>query len=250
MSLKKDKLIKYSLILGIIISLVFLKINHKNLPSVISDSSNIKAAIIPHHLLAQKLIEDLGEKISSHKKIKKIFIIGPNHNEVGKGPILTENNQFKNNHIVEDKQTLLNDHSCWVPKSILKEYLLNVEINCILIGSKADIQYLQEIAKEISVNSQENLLVISTDFSHYLNKNQADENDLITQELINKKDVDSVLKLDNGFVDSLKSLAFLFFYLKEINSSSQKIINHLNSSQILNQPNLTSTTSYFEILFF
>jgi len=109
MSLKKDKLIIYSLTIGIIIGIIFFK----HLPLATSDSSEIKAAIIPHHLLAQKLIEDLAKKTSVNKKIKKIFIIGPNHYEVGKGPILTDNNQFKNNNIVEDKQTLSNDHNGW-----------------------------------------------------------------------------------------------------------------------------------------
>ncbi len=238
---KKDKLIKCSLLIVIIFfGFVFLKNKYPN---------NIKAAIIPHHLLAQDLIKDLGKQISHNKKIKKIFIIGPNHDEIGKGPILTDNNQFKNNNIIEDKQTLLKDHSCWAPKSILQNYL-NVEINCILISSKANIIDLQEIAKELSVNNQEILVVISTDFSHYLTKDQADKNDLITQELISKNDINSILKLDNGFVDSPKSIAFLFFYLKNLDKTNLRIKNHLNSAQILNQPNLNSTTSYFEIMFF
>ena len=240
MFLKKDKLIKYSLLIIIIIGFIFFKNKY---------SSNIKAVIIPHHLLAQDLIKDLGLQISGNKKIKKIFIIGPNHDEVGQGPILTDNNQFKNSNVIEDKQTLLNDHSCQAPKSILQNYL-NVEINCILISSQANIVDLQEIAKELSVNNQEILVVISTDFSHYLTKDQADKNDFITQELISKQDIDSILKLNNGYVDSPKSIAFLFFYLKNLNNINQKIINHLNSAQILNQPNLTSTTSYFEIMFF
>ncbi len=239
---KKDKIIIFSLLIIIIIfGFIFFRNKY---------SKDIKAAIIPHHLLAKDLIEDLGQRVSRNKKIRKVFIIGPNHDEIGKGPLLTDSNQLKSNFLILDKETIEKDHSCWAPRSILQKYFSNVEINCILISSKANIVELQEIAKEISFNNQETLVVISTDFSHYLTKDEADKNDITTQDLISQKNVDSILRLNNGFVDSPKSLAFLFFYLKNINNIDQKILNHLNSSQILNQPNLASTTSYFEIIFY
>lgn len=251
MSLKKRRLIKYSLAIGLFfISLIFLKIKNQTTQPIIKQS-NIKAAIIPHHLLANSFVKDLGEKVKNNKNIKQVFIIGPNHYELGKGTILTDNNQFKNKKIIEDKNTLLNDHSCWAPKSILQEYLPQAKITCILISNQAQINDLDQIASEIShLNNEEILVIASIDFSHYLTKNEADKNDLITQDLINKKDIDSILLLNNGFLDSPKTMSFLLYYLKHANILNQKIVNHSNSSDILNKYNLTSTTSYFEILFF
>lgn len=248
MFLKRKNILITSLILFSFAFIIF-KNNQRKTPSFLNPPQNIKAAIIPHHLLAQSLIEDLGKRAVLNKKIKKILIVGPNHEEKGKGPIITNSNYLKNSHLVQDQATLLKDHSCWAPKSVLEKYFNNVEISCLLLSYQADLQTLQEIAQELSQKHEEVLLVISVDFSHYLNQDQANKNDLITQDLIINKDLNSLLKLNNAYLDSPKSLAFLFFYLKKIPYSNEKIINHLNSAQILKDPNLTSTTSYFEIIY-
>ena len=59
------------------------------------DNEEIKAAIVPHHLLAKELIEDLGERVIKNREIKKVFVIGPNHYETGKGDLLTDNKKLK-----------------------------------------------------------------------------------------------------------------------------------------------------------
>jgi len=186
----------------------------------------IKGAIIPHHLLASQFVIDLGNKLSKQNP-KRIFIIGPKHDEYSKEE----------------------DHSCWAPREELKKILPNTEYICITLNflpKQKEIDNL--ISKLISDKKIGDVYIASVDFSHYLNIKKASVNDLKTQKLLENNDINSLLKLNNDYLDSPRSIEVLWKVIN-VNELNMKIINHLNSAQIMDRFDLPSTTSYFEIIY-
>ena len=209
--------------LALLFSLLILKfLNHR-----------IVAAIIPHHLLAKELVEDLASRLQK-KPPSKIVIIGPNHDEIG------------SDNITNDQKILTKDHACFGPKNILQSYMPETNIDCFLISTKTTASQIDQFVKSIDSTT---LLIASIDFSHYLNYQQAIKNDLETKKLIENYQSNRLRFLNNDYLDSPKTLAILFEYLKKYQQPPPQIIYNLNSYQIDPQTSPESTTSYFEIIY-
>lgn len=223
--------------------------------SIKADSKYIRGAVIPHHLLAKELIEDLAVRLQKQNP-GRIFIIGPNHYEIGKNKIITDNPEFLNQtnrsqFISLDIDTISSEHSCSTPVSILKPFLFQSQFICLILSSNLKNSEISQLSAILSSNLQpSDILIVSSDFSHYLDLFSANQNDEITQGYIEKNNTDSLFKLDNRYLDSPASLVTLLTALSVSGPPHPQIINHLNSAQILNQPNLPSTTSYFEIIYY
>jgi predicted class III extradiol MEMO1 family dioxygenase len=215
--------------------------------------SNIRAAVITHHLLAKLMIADLGKRLTANQPIPRLVIIGPNHDEVGDSHLLTDDRALAKLYPVLEYTPKLvnNDHACYAPRGILQKYLFSVPFSCILVSSRVSPEEMTIMANTLQTYlGVDGVLVASVDFSHYLPLTQANQNDLLTQKYLSSFDSSSLLKLGNHYLDSPYTLAILFKYLKLIGNSSFNIITHLNSAQILNIPDLPSTTSYFEIIYY
>ena len=211
---------------------------------------NIRAAIIPHHLVAQELMVDLGNRLSP-QKIPHIIIIGPNHFELGGRHLLTDNFSLNQGSLIFNSDIVNQDHACNTPRTILQKILPDTKFSCILISTRVtstEISFLSSYLKNIL--GPQDVLIASVDFSHYLPMRQAQENDQITWNYLSKFDTVSLLKLKDHFLDSPQTISLLFNYLHQINILNYTKINNLNSAQILNIPDLASTTSYFEIVYY
>jgi predicted class III extradiol MEMO1 family dioxygenase len=198
-----------------------------------------KAAIIPHHLVAQSFIKDLGFELSGQKNLSQIIIIGPNHDEVG------------DKHFSSDPDLLARDHACYAPLEILKNYLPNVKISCVLISSRATPSEINDFANDLSSTLGESgVLIASVDFSHYQTLEQANDNDLTTQKYLESFNAAALAPLGNSYLDSPNTIAALFKYLSLRSISKFTLVNHSNSALILNDLSLPSTTSYFEYIYY
>lgn len=216
-------------------------------------STEIRAAVVTHHLLADQMIIDLGKKLAVNKNISRLVIIGPNHDEVGDRHLLTDDqNLAKLYPLLEYTPKLVNnDHACYAPRGVLKKYLTEVPFSCVLVSSRVSPEESAVMATTLQKYlGGSGVLVASVDFSHYLPLIQAEQNDLITQKYLTSFNASPLMKLGNHYLDSPHTLDILFKYLKLINSSRFDIVDHLNSAQILDSPDLPSTTSYFEIVYY
>lgn len=249
---KKSKLIKFCL-LGIILCLSFFKVITRQTESTGNQPPQIRAAIVPHHLVASAFVEDLATKLKTNQIISQIIIIGPNHDEIGQKNFITDDESIsKNSNSIEYAPNLVNkDHACFAPSDILKKYFPDIKISCILISSRSTNEEINLLSQKLSlILNNTGVLVSSVDFSHYQNLIQANENDLLTQKYLQNFDISSILHLGNDFLDSPKTIAILFRYLSLNHLSQINLINHSNSAIILNTPYLSSTTSYFEYIFY
>jgi|SRR3990167_2822140 len=226
---------------------------------------NIYLIVVPHHLLASEYIAQLI-KMSSGQNIKTVVILGPNHENIGSDVVaaakarwntpfgLAETDEeLVSNFAVDfklksDYQVLVNEHSVGAIAPFVKYYLPEAKILPIVFSSNASINEAEKVSQWLIDNlPSESLIIVSTDFSHYLTKQQADQNDEITRQLILERDIEKITVLNNDYIDSPISLVTALIYAKE-NNLQTEIINNSNSFDFsVIKP--TETTSYFTIAF-
>lgn len=228
-------------ILVICLSILTAKLSGLGLPK---DTPPILAAIIPHHLTAVDFINDLGQKLS-RQEIKKITIIGPNHDEVGNRHFITNDKSISLPSIEFAPDLVDRDHACFAPRDILHNFLPHTEFSCVLISSRSDPDEINSLAKSLS-----GVVVASVDFSHYQTLQKANINDLTTRGYLETLKPDNFIGLGNSFLDSPKTIITLFKYLSLNSITRFTLVNHSNSALILNNHSLPSTTSYFEYIYY
>lgn len=228
-------------------------------------AGDIRAMIVPHHLLASEYIAGLMKE-ASKKEINHVIIIGPNHENVGQTVIASTLARWKTAFgDVETNEDLVlkllstykeisnpgafySEHSVGAIVPFIKHYLPHADIVPIIINSYAEHKDAEKLADWLDKNIMEDtLIVVSTDFSHYLNKAQAEKNDGITKDLINNRDTETIATLNNDYIDSPVSLATILL-LAEKRNWETNIIFHGNSFDF-NLVKPSETTSYFGVVF-
>jgi len=224
-----------------------------------------KAIVVPHHLLAADIIAELFVSAKG-KDISNIVIIGPNHENKGVsavssgylkwetpfGGVETDNvlvgsflDKFK---IQSSVFAFEKEHSIGAIVPFVSYYFPNTKVVPIIFNSTATFSDVDSVSKWMKDNLDDNsLVVISTDFSHYLHEDKARNNDKITKQLILDGDIDKIMLLNNDFVDSPASLSVGILYSKLIGLSPNIIRNNI-SNDFLSAPSF-ETTSYFGISF-
>ncbi|MFZ2189830.1 MAG: AmmeMemoRadiSam system protein B, partial [Candidatus Magasanikiibacteriota bacterium] len=91
------------------------------------------------------------------------------------------------------------------------------------------------------------LVIVSTDFSHYLDKSTAEKNDLQTRQWIVTRDTGSISRLNNDYVDSPISLATILLLAEKRGWSTEEIYHGNSFDFSLQKP--VETTSYFGLGF-
>lgn len=231
----------------------------------IESKNGIRAVIVPHHLLASSFISDTLKRASGDD-IDKVIIIGPNHENVGSEAIATTLadwqtplgalqsspelvNQFRQDLGVSDNSDVfINEHSVGAHAPFVKYFFPDSKVLAIALSSYASYQEADDLSRWLSKNIDKSTLVIfSIDFSHYLDKAQADQMDLLTKDLIIARDINKILKLGNDNTDSPASLATALLLADRLNLKTEILEQGNSFDFLLNKPE--STTSYFAISF-
>lgn len=211
----------------------------------IGSTKKIAGSIIPHHLLADFMVNDFFSRLKKQNP-KVIILIGPNHFEVG-NPILTDGNDLQIDDLVKiDKKVIDQEISITNVVPIIKQYLPDVKIIPIILRKNISEDQRQKLGEKLSkLVSGDTVIVASIDFSHYLSETQSIINDEQMLKAIREKDIPKIVTFNSGFVDSPASLAVIMSVLKgkEVN-----LVNHSNSAKILKRGDLP-VTSYMEIIF-
>jgi len=265
----EKKIIILGLIVSLLVGALFLfkeiKNNSKNL-FYFSKSPEIASGVVPHHLLAEEIIEKFFNYIASKEKTETIILLSPDHFNSGN---FTEENQlilpqkdtnelngiaidkFLLEKIAENSEFTFNTSFVSFDQGItnllpyIKKNFPETKILPILIPAETKKEKIEKFIKTIDSFKKNQIVLASTDFSHYLPKEVADFHDIKSiNTLINFKE-DDFERLE---VDCWQCLyaARLFAQLK--NKESPKIIAHKNSAD-LSGFDSDETTSYFSVVF-
>jgi MEMO1 family protein len=185
------------------------------------------AGIVPHHDVANILIDNFFQKFKTDKKIN-VYLIGPDH---------TESNS-------------LNDQSITVPSEFIKKYLPNSKIIPCVLKRNTSISELESFSNKITseVKKGNTIIIASVDFSHNLTSKEADKRDEVTFQAIKDFDYQKLMSLNSEYLDSPASIVALLITMESLGKKNFEILSHTNSAKLLG-PSVTNTTSYFTIIF-
>jgi hypothetical protein len=226
----------------------------------------IRAVILPHHLLATVFIAESLKSISD--KMPVIILIGPNHSEKGEDKFIISDNNWstpfgivysdeniiasllQNDLTGKDDATVTQEQSVLGIIPYIKYIIPDAKVVPMIVkhdASSSDVESVSETIYKIMSGNKHVILIASIDFSHYLRSMDALEKDEETLKAINERNYSQILSYDNDHLDSPVSLALLLKSLEKLGKYDIKILDHSNSS-ILMKKDSSETTSYFSIV--
>ena len=219
--------------------------------------------IVPHHTVAEKMILDFYEQLSTiTSEPKRVILLGPDHFNSGKTPVTlcgadweTPTGTLSADQVLRDflldsqtatrqDEIFRREHSITVHIPFIHKYLKNAVVLPMIIQSRAtDIQILTLRKQLLSFLQEGGVLLLSMDFSHYKTSNEADAEDLKTLSSIKNFTVKRGLD-----IDCPRGTALFLGVMKDLGNTNISTLGHTNSGKILGKMN-ASCTSYFTLIF-
>lgn len=220
--------------------------------------------ISPHHLAAEKMIENIFRKVSEVDKgvkIKRVILLSPNHENIGHGWGIVADKDWdtKNGMIKADQEAadiILRKKTLFVPDNdafalehgilnllpFVKKYFPEAQIVPIMLRDGLSAEKADEIAKLLADNfGSETIMVLSADFSHYIGKTASIMHDREAIEAIETLDYGKNKKLD---VDCRGGLEILEKFSEKLGFGKFNLLDNSNSAEIYGQDFGAENTSY------
>jgi AmmeMemoRadiSam system protein B len=225
--------------------------------------NRIRAVVVPHHLLAAKLIAHTL-RMASGRPIRRVVIIGPNHDDLGGAALITADATWSTPYgdvrsdpegvtsviastgAVRDAAVFVTEHSIGAIVPFVKKIFPEATIIPLVAASKAHRPEAESLAAWISGQSEDTLIVFSTDFSHYLTEPVARLRDAETLAAMENGDIDTILSWRSQHLDAPAVLATALLSSQK-NGWNTSILDHANANDFL-QVKAASITTYFTIL--
>jgi len=230
----------------------------------------IRALIVPHHLTATTTIAS-GFKMLEHQKFSKILLLTPDHfnncpkiactvNGIFKtifGEVRSSPDTFKkllsSDIIVSSPDLFKNEHGIYGVLPYISDYFPNVTVTPLVLSQRIPWESQRDellLAIEDQMDS-DTILVLSSDFSHYLSLSKADEMDEKTAQMIFSKDLNGIAKLENPSQSDCPNCLWLLGSIADKeNFYNPSVILHTNSARILNDEKIPETTSHFSMVWY
>lgn len=264
---KKRKVIISIAIVGILIFGIFrvVKLEKNNKEIYFETVSSLEAVslIVPHHLVAEKLIDEAFVKIAEknkNAKIERVILISPNHFNLGNGWVIAsdKNWETKNGQIEADaislekikniegvnveKEAFQKEHGIENILPFVAKYFSGAKVIPLMIKDGFPLEKSENLAGELARNFPQNTLVIlSSDFSHELEKNIAELHNQKTIEVIENKEYEKMGNLDT---DCAPGLVIATKYSQNLEYENFQLLGDSNSSEIYGKNFIGETTSY------
>lgn len=225
----------------------------------------VVSGVVPHHLLAGRLIGDFFAALSQQKP-KRIILIGPNHYNRGV-PIITgrwswdtpcgrvEADQKAVDLLMSagiavcDDAVLSREHSVGNLMPFVKYYLPEARVVPVVMHRNVGEKEVQGLLATLKpVLDRRTVVVASVDFSHYLTAGQAEEKDRITLRCMKRFDYSVLFRMGNDHLDAPAALVCAMRRAEMEGARKLEVLGHTNSGMLLHNYQIQST-SYFTILY-
>ena len=223
----------------------------------------IYGGIIPHHLIPSDGLNTYFSQLQKQNP-KRIILISPNHFLQGNNSFMTSpygyNTPFGTVHIdkklYEKLDISRNDNGMNLEHGIgnltpyISYYLPETTIMPIALMPTTTPQQIENLVAKITpLIDKDTILLASIDFSHYLPAEMAAKNDETTWKLIQEKNYNRILALNNNdYLDTPPSLVTILKTMERIEAKNIKQLYHNNSGFIMRDMTMP-TTSYFMLSF-
>ncbi len=231
----------------------------------VRSQNDIQAVVVPQHLVASSLMAQ-AIKQAAGRDIETVFIIGPNHFNVGTADIASAQAVWKTDlgdvesdtglvskfitdlNLLNGPEIFINEHAVGALVPFVKYYLPQAKIVPIVFRSYSNLGDVDQVVNWLADNlPKKSLVIYSIDFSHYLSREQADHMDELTRQYITNNDLEQIIKLGDDNLDSPASLATALSLAQKKNWHLEIVAN--KNSDDFTKVKSTQTTSYFLINF-
>jgi len=219
--------------------------------------------VSPHHLVAEKMIDQIFSEVAGknkNSKVERIILVSPNHFNLGTGWAVASNADWKleNGMVAGDKEFIRKlgksglvhvensafqrEHGIENLLPYVAKYFPQAKVVPLMVRDGFPKGKVEELAKEISQNSSEKtLFILSADFSHYLEKNISRLHDEQAIDVMESLDFDNIAHLD---IDCVPGLQLLMRYSTLRGFENFNLTRNSNSSEILGKNFIGENTSY------
>jgi AmmeMemoRadiSam system protein B len=230
----------------------------------------IGAAIVPHHITATMTIAS-GIKMLTHQHFSKILLISPDHFNKCTTIACTVNGVYETlfgkimaspdilriltaSPLVNVQPQLFNDeHGIYAVLPYIKYYFPDVTVTPLVLTENLPWEdHAQQLLDLIShAVDSDTMLIISSDFSHYLPLKESDAFDEETAKALFAKDLEGLKHLRNADQSDCPNCLWLAASLAEQRDFyNPSVVLHTNSARILGDLPAKGTTSHFSIVFY
>jgi poly-gamma-glutamate synthesis protein (capsule biosynthesis protein) len=226
--------------------------------------NDIKGLVVPHHLLASRLIANAFNSIQP-EMFKTVILISPNHFSKGRGQIISSIYDWKtpygvleaDGNLIEEMRdkNILNidetpfskEHGIYNVAPFIKKVMPEAKIVPIIIKDNLTQEESYRLAEKLRENLGDNTLIVASfDFSHYLPSNVADFHDAKSLAVLENFDYEAIDFLD---IDSKPALKVFLKYLELEGAQNFTFFENSNSAKIINNVAAAETTSYITGVF-
>ena len=220
-----------------------------------SEFRHINAIITPHAGFTYSgRLSNLSYFLASKQNPKRVIVIGPSHNALFEGSHICLDELYETplgnievdlefSKTLKSKYTFINsneecafEHSTETQAPFIKHYFSNAKI-VEIIYAKQDFNILSDVIDEL-IKDENNLLVISTDLSHFHSLEKAKELDTYCINAITKKDI-SLLEigeacgkigikaiLKTAVKKSLKTKVLTYSTSYDVNNDKSRVVGY------------------------
>lgn len=230
----------------------------------------IRAVIVPHHLAAAESIAS-GVRMLEGQHFSKILLLTPDHFQKCPTLLCTVNARYQTlfGEVLASPQTVTellasplvtespdlfkNEHGIYAVLPFIRHYFPSVTVTPVALSEQWPWKNQREGLREVIEDrlDPDTILVLSSDFSHYLNLTQAEAMDEKTAETLFSEDLDGIASLNNSDQsDCPNGLWVLASIADRQNFYNPSVVMHTNSATLLGDPKATSTTSHFSMIWY
>jgi AmmeMemoRadiSam system protein B len=214
---------------------------------------NANGLIIPHHLVAEKLIKaGLEQYKADTREPEVLFLLVPNHGEAGgKAVVMREGIGercgngwgFEQDLVRYDKAILEQEHSVADIEPLVQKTFSETLIVPMVISNRIGLETIELIAALIGRCETNFGVIAAIDFSHYLTSSEAEVKDEETLAIMQARDYPALLGLGNDHVDAPAALTVFLQVMDSLKATKMDLIANTNSGVLLGDRN-ASVTSY------
>jgi AmmeMemoRadiSam system protein B len=228
--------------------------------------NDIRGGVIPHHLVAHKLIARVFHTLQEQKP-DTIILLGPNHSNKG-APITTsllgwqtpfgvvdvDEKQIKRLRQVSpsiqvNDDILGKEHAIGNIMPFIKYYLPETKVVPLVFTNSFTREEAHVLGEKIAAAMGDKTVILaSVDFSHNLKSDEATLRDQETLQALKEWNLGRIFTMNDEYLDSPASIGVLFTAMNKLGSNEFAVLNHTNSGVILGNKNI-ATTSYITLLF-
>jgi AmmeMemoRadiSam system protein B len=227
----------------------------KNIQPIVLN--HVYGGVVSHHIptTIPQLVE-FYSRLKQTQSVKKIIIIGPDHNGAGKTPVIVSGASFfssygelkpieglavklQNTKLVSiDEPPFEMEHSIGSQMLIIHKIFPDVQVTPIIIRSDTAKEHAEALGKALAnFIDEETILIASIDFSHYLSTDQASPLDKISGDIIQNLDGNSLSLIK---ADSNKTAAVFIEAMNQKQARDTMDVKVLNTNDLMQNSDYTT----------